>query len=75
MEGREMTDIDLAAEMQCRSCEQRVLRAVRSLDGIQSVRTDLKRQRVAVEFDDELVTESEVRAAVEGAGTHGMLDR
>jgi copper chaperone CopZ len=52
-----------------------MLRAVRSLDGIHSVRTDLKGQRVAVEFDDELVTESEIRAAVEGAGAHGILDR
>jgi copper chaperone CopZ len=70
-----MTGIDLAAEMHCRSCEERVLRAVRSLDGIRSVRIDLRGQRVAVEFDDELITESAVRAAPSTAGTHGILDR
>jgi copper chaperone CopZ len=70
-----MRHIDVAADLHCRSCEQRVLRAVRSLDGIGSARTDLRRQRVAVEFDDELVAESKVRAAVEGAGAHGILDR
>ena len=75
LEGREMTNIDVAADMHCRSCEQRVVRAVGDLDGIRSVIPDLNGQRVAVEFDKELVTESEVRAAVEGAGAHGMLDR
>lgn len=70
-----MTHIEVTADMHCGSCEQRILRAVRSLDGIHSVRTDLKGQRVAVQFDDELVAESEVRAAVEAAGSHGTLDR
>jgi copper chaperone CopZ len=70
---RKMTHIDVAADMHCGSWEQRALRAVRSLDDIHSVRTDLEGQRVAV--DDELVAESEVRAAVEAVGTHGTLDR
>lgn len=65
-----MTKIELPADMHCRSCEQRVLRAVRDLDGVRSAETDLKRQRVTVEFDDELVGASEVRAAVASGATH-----
>jgi copper chaperone CopZ len=42
------------------------------LDGVRSVETNLRRQRVAVDFDDELVGESEVRAAVANAATHGV---
>lgn len=68
-----MTNVELPADMHCRSCEQRVQQAVHALDGVHSVATDLKRQRVAVEFDDERVNESEVRAAVTGAATHGAL--
>jgi copper chaperone CopZ len=68
-----MTNVELPADMHCRSCEQRVHRAVRALDGVRSVTTDLKRQRVAVEFDDERLDESEVRAAVTGAVTHGVI--
>lgn len=68
-----MTNVDLPADMHCRSCEQRVQRAVRALNGIREVKTDLKRQRVAVEFDDVVVDESEVRAAVSGAATHGVI--
>lgn len=58
--------------MHCRSCEQRVLRALRVLDGVHSVNTDLKRQLVAVEFDDERVDESEVRRAVAVSVDHGL---
>ena len=67
-----MNNIELEASMHCRSCEQRVLRAVRALDGVHSVNTDLKRQRVAVEFDGDRVGESELRAAVATAATHGI---
>ena len=70
-----MANIEVAADMHCRSCEQRVARAVRSLNGIRSVATDLSEQRVVVEFDDDVVTEAGIRAAVEGAGTHGSLYR
>ncbi len=70
-----MANIELAADMHCRSCEQRVVRAVRSLNGIRSVATDLSEQRVVAEFDEDLVTEAEIRAAVEGAGMHGSLNR
>jgi len=67
-----MTRVELAAEMHCRSCEQRVERAVRALDGVNSVKTDLKRQHVAVEFDEHRVDESELRAVVAGAASHGL---
>ena len=67
-----MTKVELPADMHCRPCEQRVLRAVRALDGVRSVEADLKRQRVAGEFDDGRVGESEVRAAVAGA-PHGDI--
>lgn len=68
-----MTNVELSADMHCRSCEQRVQRALRALDGVRSVATDLRRQRVAVEFDDERVDESEVRAAVTGEATHEVI--
>lgn len=66
-----MTGVELAAEMHCRSCEQRVRRGLEGLDGVLSIETDLKRQRVAVEFDDGVVDESEVRTAVANAVPHG----
>jgi len=67
-----MTQVELSADMHCRSCQQRVERAVHALDGVHSVKTDLKRQQVAVEFDERRVDESEVRAAVAGAASHGL---
>lgn len=69
-----MSSLELSAEMHCGSCEQRVRRALGSLDGVRSVETDLKKQRVAVEFDDELVSESQLKTVVDRAGSHGMLD-
>ena len=69
-----MTNIELSADMHCRSCEQRVARAVSALDGVHAVETDLKRQRVAVQFDDQVLTESDLRTAVEDAASHGVLD-
>ncbi len=67
-----MRNMEFAADMHCRSCEQSVQRAVQALDGVRSVETDLKRQRVAVEFDDERVQESELRTAVASASTHSV---
>ena len=67
-----MTSVDLPADMHCRSCEQRVVRAVRGLAGVHEVETNLKRQRVAVEFDDKLVNESRLREAIEGALGHRL---
>lgn len=64
--------MELLADMHCRSCEQRVERALRALDGVQAVRTDLKRQQVAVQFDERRVDESEVEAAVAGAASHRL---
>jgi len=46
---------------------------VGALDGVSSVETDLKRQRVAIQFDDQLLDESEVRAAVARAVTDDVL--
>lgn len=68
------TNMELPVDMHCRSCEQRVTRAVGALDGVQAVTTDLKRQTVAVEFDDQRVDESEVRAAVTGAVDHDTVE-
>ncbi len=67
-----MTVVELSAQMHCRSCEQRVLRAVRGLDGVHSVNTDLKHQSVSVEFDEGRVDELKVRRAVAGALSHGL---
>lgn len=65
-----MANVELPAEMHCRSCEQRIRRAVAALDGVSSVDADLKRQRVIVKFDAGRVEESEVRATVAGASPH-----
>lgn len=62
-----MTNVELPADMHCASCEQRVQRAVRALDGVRAVATDLKRQVVAVDFDEDRVDEAQMRAAVAGA--------
>lgn len=67
-----MRQVELPAEMRCRSCEQRVENALRSLEGVLSVATDLKRQRVEVEFNERSIDEAEVGAAVARAATHGL---
>lgn len=67
-----MTKLNLPAPMHCRSCEQRVQRTVGALDGVRSVTTDLSRQTVVVEFDEEVVRESEIHTAVAGAAAHDV---
>lgn len=68
-----MTNVVLPAEMHCRSCEQRIQRALDGVDGVRSVTTDLRHQRVGIEFDDERVDETELRSAVANASSHGDI--
>jgi Cu+-exporting ATPase len=60
----------------CESCEQRVGRGLKRLDGVESAEVSADSQRVIVEFDPEKVGPDEVRErldflgyeAVSGAG-------
>jgi copper chaperone CopZ len=63
--------ITLEAEMNCRACEQRVERALRRLDGVEQVKTDLLRRKVAIRFDPDQLSERELQAAVEESVNHG----
>lgn len=66
-----MTAIDLNAPMHCRSCEERVRRNVSRLAGTLRVTTDLKRQSVPIDLDEDRVAETDVRETVRAAVDHG----
>lgn len=55
-------------KLHCASCEQRVVRILKSLTGIQQVRADASSQRIEVLFDSEELKES---AIVERLGQLG----
>jgi Uncharacterized conserved protein len=55
-------------EMTCTSCENRVEKAVKKLDGVLNAKASFSGQYVDVEFDDELCSTGKIKAAVKSAG-------
>lgn len=55
-------------EMTCGSCENRVERAIKKLDGVLNVKASFSGQFAGVEFDDELCSINKIKAAVKEAG-------
>lgn len=55
-------------DMTCTSCEARVEKAVKKLDGVKNVKASFSGQYAEVEFDDELCSISKIKAAIKEAG-------
>lgn len=61
------TNIQLET-LTCPSCLQKIEGAVKSLEGIESVKTLFNASKARVEFDEELVTRDEIKEAIERVG-------
>ena len=55
-------------EMTCTSCENRVERAIKQLDGVMYVKASYSGQFAEVEFDNELCSLNKIKAAIKNAG-------
>ena len=55
-------------EMTCTSCENRVERAVKKLEGILDAKANYSGQFIEIEYDDELCSQSKIKAAIKKAG-------
>jgi sulfite exporter TauE/SafE/plastocyanin domain-containing protein/copper chaperone CopZ len=55
-------------EMTCTSCENRVEKAIKKLDGVLNAKASYSGQFAEVEYDDELCSQSKIKAAVKNAG-------
>jgi copper chaperone CopZ len=60
--------------MTCTSCASRITRAVRRLDGVESVRVDLGSDSCAVAFDPEVTSLVAIASAVRQAGYEARID-
>ena len=54
--------------MSCSHCENRVKNAVSSLNGVNSVNVDLTNKKVSIELDASIVTEKQIKDAIEEQG-------
>ncbi|UFT98260.1 copper chaperone CopZ [Radiobacillus kanasensis] len=54
--------------MSCGHCEQAVKEAINSLNGIQSVKVNLSSGQVDVDYDENQVTPSKMKEAIEDQG-------
>jgi len=63
-------------EMTCNSCENRVERAVKNLEGVLSVKASYSEQYADVEFDEELCNLEKIKDSIKKAGysTQGSKD-
>jgi copper chaperone CopZ len=55
-------------KLHCASCEQRVDRALRRLDGVRDVKASFQAQEVRVTVDDAKLSPEQVRAKLEQLG-------
>jgi sulfite exporter TauE/SafE/plastocyanin domain-containing protein/copper chaperone CopZ len=55
-------------EMTCTSCENRVEKAVKKLEGVYAAKADFKGQFAEIEYDDELCNIDKIKAAIKNAG-------
>ncbi|MBR4126511.1 MAG: heavy-metal-associated domain-containing protein, partial [Alphaproteobacteria bacterium] len=58
--------------MSCAACSARVDKAVAALKGVQTVSVNLLKNNMAVEYDEKLLSATDIAAAVEKAG-YGAL--
>jgi sulfite exporter TauE/SafE/plastocyanin domain-containing protein/copper chaperone CopZ len=55
-------------EMTCTSCENRVEKAIRNLEGVLDAKASFSGQFAEVKYDDELCSQGKIKAAIKGAG-------
>lgn len=60
--------------MTCGSCVNRIMRAVRKLDGVTRVDVDLRRETATIRREPALVSNAALAAAVADAGYQADLD-
>ncbi len=65
--------VEFPARMNCKACQYRVEKAVARQQGVLSIKTDLRSQRVTVEFDPSLSDETHLREAIDNSLNRGML--
>jgi len=64
-----MTSKTLKVEgMSCHHCTEAVTRAVRALRGVQQVEVSLEKKSADVRYDESVLAEAELAAAIEGEG-------
>ena len=63
-------------EMTCTSCEERVEKAVKRLEGVSIAKASYSGQFAEIEYDDEICDQSKIKAAITSAGygTKGSND-
>jgi copper chaperone len=61
-------DIIKVSGMSCQHCVDAVTRAVRAQNGVSGVVVDLERGMVAVDFDEKIITQASIKAAIEDQG-------
>jgi copper ion binding protein len=54
--------------MSCHHCTEAVTRAVKSLAGVERVEVSLQKKSAEVRYDESLLGEAELAAAIEGEG-------
>ena len=62
------------AGMTCSSCVNRITRALRKVDGVSTVRVDLRHETATVRRDPRRVADTELAAAVASAGYQADLE-
>jgi Cu+-exporting ATPase len=60
--------------MTCTSCASRITRAVRKLDGVESVKVDLGSDSADVVFERARTSLAEIATAVHGAGYEAQIE-
>ncbi len=68
MAGKRATARMMVDGMSCSSCEQRIEKAVRALQGVTQVSASASLSEVMVYYDGDLVTREAIVGAVSGAG-------
>jgi copper ion binding protein len=64
-----MTSKTLKVEgMSCHHCTEAVTRAVRALPGVQHVEVSLQKKAAEVRYDESVLAEAQLAAAIEGEG-------
>jgi copper chaperone len=64
-----MTSKTLKVEgMSCHHCTEAVTRAVRALAGVQRVEVNLQKKSAEVRWDESVLAEADLAAAIEGEG-------
>ena len=62
------------AGMTCASCVNRITRSLRSLDGVDRVKVDLRHETATVSRDPHRVSDAAIGAAIAGAGYAAAIE-